>query len=68
MKDQDKQPFEITINPSKIDYKYLASEIVRGMTNYQLDQHQKKVLEHVSEMVLRNKLQYKAEEITEWIK
>ena len=37
-------------------YKYIASEIVRGMTNAHLDEDQKLVLKHVAEIVMKNKL------------
>jgi hypothetical protein len=39
---------------SKLDLKFTASEIVRGMTNAKLTKEQKQMLKHVAEIVISN--------------
>lgn len=43
----------------EIDFKYIASEIVRAMTNAKLTKDQQEKLQYVSEIILKNKLQIK---------
>lgn len=47
------------IDPQEVDYKLIASEIVRGMTNSNLSQDQQKALNYVVKVVLSNHLQNK---------
>ena len=55
--------FQITIDPAKLDYKHLASEITRAMTNSRLSKEQEDMLKHVAEEVLRANLQYRSENL-----
>ena len=55
--------FQITIDPNKLDYKHLASEITRAMTNVRLNKEQQDTLKYVAEEVLRAKLQYRSENL-----
>ncbi len=54
--------FQIMINPDTLDYKHLASEIVRA-TGYSLNREQQDHLKFVAEQVLRSKLQYRSENL-----
>lgn len=60
--------YEVTIDPDKIDYNHIASEIVRGMTNNSLDLEQEKALLYVAKNVMINKLKFSTDKIKDKIK
>lgn len=51
--------FKVVIDPTELDYRFIASEIVRGMTNSRLSSDQKKALQSVAQGVMVNQLVYK---------
>ena len=48
----------------EVDFKFIASEIVRSMANFNLTKEQKEELQYRAESVLRNKIQIKEKDLT----
>lgn len=58
---EEPAPEPLMVDVRQLDYKHIASEIVRGMTSYRLDSHQQETLKYIAETVMVNKIRYKLE-------